>query len=636
MGIKLKNSISKVKIKKILEKSFIILVIIIGLLIFTIYESSKDIVKLNNNISSEKSYLKNQESEFAKISSGDKDVSFIDFSFWSNYLAGKANLQIYKGTDNLKDMATYSKENYKLIINNKDYSNFVKFIIIDKKKKDILTNDYKNIDYIRENVDNFSIENGKLFSYVSNKGKWYNISYDSALSPGSHMNNLAIDNGENYVEAYWFPKDYKLTEEDMILFESLLDIKREEINKIINSYNIGTNSLIRNRKSQIIKIIGSSLLIILIFIIFYIMGRESIINSINNSKFIKLLIFIENWFGRRSTLFKFLFFITFSYVLLYILINAMLNNRYYLIKLFPYIFLFYIIFIFPKAIGFCIYLDKIIKGANKITAGDIDHEIRESNDISLMGLAANINKINRGFKVSIDEQIKNERLKSELVANVSHDLKTPLTSIINYTDILLREDISEEEKVEFIKIVNRKGLKLKNLIEDLFEISKINSGKEEIKKEALDVVELINQSVAEYGDFEKYRYKKIIFNVNAYNKKILMNLDGTKMSRVFENLIINALKYSIPDTRVFINIEDINKGIKISFKNISLEPLDFDKGEIFQRFTRGDKGRNSETEGNGLGLSIAKSIVELHGGIMYIDFEGDMFKAIVELYRENI
>ncbi len=218
------------------------------------------------------------------------------------------------------------------------------------------------------------------------------------------------------------------------------------------------------------------------------------------------------------------------------------------------------------------------------------------------------------------------------MANISHDLKTPLTSIINYTDILIKEKVSESEKEEFLKILNRKSLKLKTLIEDLFEISKINSGKVELNKEQVDIVEFLNQSIAEYSDTEIYKNKNLTFITKTFLPEIKINLDGNRMSRVFENLINNSLKYSLSNTRIYIEIEDIVKGIKISFKNVSYSPLDFDKKEIFERFTRGDKSRTSDIEGSGLGLAIAKSIVELHDGIMYIDFDGDLFKAIIELY----
>ncbi len=296
--------------------------------------------------------------------------------------------------------------------------------------------------------------------------------------------------------------------------------------------------------------------------------------------------------------------------------------------------LFYMVFILSKFIKFCNYIDEIIKGTNKIISGDLDFTIKEKGDKSLLILSQNINKINKGFKISIEDQIKNEKLKSELVANISHDLKTPLTSIINYTDILIKEKVSEDEKEEFLKILNRKSLKLKTLIEDLFEISKINSGKVKLNKQQVDVVELLNQSIAEYSDTEIYKNKNLTFILKTFLPEIKIDLDGNRMSRVFENLINNSLKYSLSNTRIYVEIEDIVKGIKISFKNVSYAPLDFDQKEIFERFTRGDKSRTSDIEGSGLGLAIAKSIVELHNGIMYIDFDGDLFKAIIELYYQ--
>ncbi|AWZ48919.1 hypothetical protein C3495_08885 [Clostridiaceae bacterium 14S0207] len=160
----------------------------------------------------------------------------------------------------------------------------------------------------------------------------------------------------------------------------------------------------------------------------------------------------------------------------------------------------------------------------------------------------------------------------------------------------------------------------------------MNSGKLKLEKNKVNVVELLNQSIAEYSDTDVYSSKNLNFILNTFQPVIDMNLDGHRMSRVFENLINNALKYSLKNSRVFVDIDNIKKGIKIIFKNTSFYPLDFDKKDILERFTRGDKSRNSNIEGNGLGLAIAKSIVELHGGIMYLDFDGDLFKVIIELY----
>lgn len=454
-----------------------------------------------------------------------------------------------------------------------------------------------------------------------------------------HNKSLVADS-KNFVEGYWFPKDYAYSEKEKPLIESIIYDLYKTTEKEITSDNTRItnfkNGISSYKKTLIIYIIV--LLVMLLFL--YFLGKDRIKNGFKNILMLKVIRSIKTWFESRSTLFKLVTFVLSSIFTIFLIIviivgllDSTMNFKDTLILLF--LVLFYLIFIFSKAIKFSTYLDSIIRGIEKITSGNLDHVIKENGDYSLSKLANNINKLNKGFKVSIEDQIKNEKLKSELVANVSHDLKTPLTSIINYTDILLREDVSEEEREEYLKILNRKSLKLKNLIEDLFEISKINSGKMDLKKSTVDIVELINQSIAEYSDTDKYTEKNLKFILKSYTPKIDMNLDGKKLSRVFENLINNAIKYSLDNTRIHIEIEDISKGIRISFKNISSTPLDFDNKEIFERFTRGDKSRNSGIDGNGLGLAIAKSIVELHGGIMYIDFDGDLFKSIIELNYEN-
>ena len=273
---------------------------------------------------------------------------------------------------------------------------------------------------------------------------------------------------------------------------------------------------------------------------------------------------------------------------------------------------------------------RIIKATRDMANGNLDAFIKESGSKEVKELASNINKIKTGFKSSIDEQVKNERLKSELVANVSHDLKTPLTSIINYTDLLGREELTAEERSDYLQILNNKSLRLKALIEDLFEVSKMNSGKVELEKGEVDVVELINQSIGELSYM--YDEKKLDFRVNSFDQPIMLNLDGKKMARVFENLISNALKYSLDNTRVYVDIEQREEsGVRICFKNISAYEMNFDVDEIFDRFKRGDSSRNSTVEGSGLGLAIAKGIVELHRGKMYIEKDGDMFKVFIDL-----
>lgn len=550
------------------------------------------------------------------------------------------NLYIYENTNFLKILSQNSQEtldkkskDFKIIRENNAYDKLVKFIIIDKTKKTFLTNDTDNLDFIKKNLNLFSEENGELFNYVSNKGTWYNISYNSESSPAYSRNHQPImENPNNYVEAYWFPKNYSYKKEDFNLIKNILkDAEDNYKNDITN----GTNAIkyLKKNLTKINYLIAICTFIITILLLtLYFIGKENVLKGIKNSFIIKLFKSINEWFETRTTFFKAIVFSIFTLLTVIITMKILSGDRY--MKDYAVYVLFYMVFILRKFIKFCNYIDEIIKGTNKIISGDLDFTIKEKGDKSLLILSQNINKINKGFKISIEDQIKNEKLKSELVANISHDLKTPLTSIINYTDILIKEKVSEDEKEEFLKILNRKSLKLKTLIEDLFEISKINSGKVKLNKQQVDVVELLNQSIAEYSDTEIYKNKNLTFILKTFLPEIKIDLDGNRMSRVFENLINNSLKYSLSNTRIYVEIEDIVKGIKISFKNVSYAPLDFDQKEIFERFTRGDKSRTSDIEGSGLGLAIAKSIVELHDGIMYIDFDGDLFKAIIELYYQ--
>lgn len=212
---------------------------------------------------------------------------------------------------------------------------------------------------------------------------------------------------------------------------------------------------------------------------------------------------------------------------------------------------------------------------------------------------------------------------TELITNVSHDLKTPLTSIINYVDLLKKEGLSKEEAQGYVEVLDRKSQRLKMLIDDLFEASKMASGAVELNIEKVDVTALLQQALAELH--EKINNSSLTFKLKVPKQKVYANLDGKKTWRVFENLINNILKYSHPKTRVYIDLIETDSKITITMKNISSYEMDFDKEEIFDRFKRGDKSRN--TEGSGLGLSIAKSILELQGGNLSIEIDGDIFKA---------
>jgi signal transduction histidine kinase len=216
---------------------------------------------------------------------------------------------------------------------------------------------------------------------------------------------------------------------------------------------------------------------------------------------------------------------------------------------------------------------------------------------------------------SVDQAMKAEKLKSELITNVSHDLKTPLTAIINYSDLLVKQDKNNE----YARIIYEKSRKLQHLTEDLFEVSKAQSGNISVNMENLNLMELINQTMAEFDD------SGLEFKINIPPVNIMA--DGKLISRVFENLIGNIIKYSLPGTRVYIDGEEIGQKVHITFKNIASYEMNFDSSEVMERFSRGDQSRT--TDGSGLGLAIAQSYTEACGGRLNIDIDGDLFKVTI-------
>lgn len=227
----------------------------------------------------------------------------------------------------------------------------------------------------------------------------------------------------------------------------------------------------------------------------------------------------------------------------------------------------------------------------------------------------------------VKQAIKSERMKSELIANVSHDLKTPLTSIINYVDLLDNDGLSDEERNKYIGYLKNRSSRLKILIEDLIEASKASSGNIDLEKEKIEINALLRQTLGEYDD--KIKNSGLNFIINIPSEKIYIDGDGRRLFRVFQNLITNILKYSIDNSRVYIDMYSKNEEVFIVFKNISKYILNVSEDELLEKFKRGDSSRS--TEGNGLGLAIAKSIVELHNGKFEIKVDGDLFKATVIL-----
>ena len=258
------------------------------------------------------------------------------------------------------------------------------------------------------------------------------------------------------------------------------------------------------------------------------------------------------------------------------------------------------------------------KNTAELKESEVETEFRDS--------VKYINDISNGFENAIEESMKSERLKTELITNVSHDIKTPLTSIINYVDLLKEEKIDNEKANEYIEILDMKSQRLKKLIEDLVEASKASSGAIKLNMENINVVELFKQAIGEFQD--KFQNKGLSIITNYEKEYIYIKADSRYLYRVIENLFSNITKYALEASRVYIDIETEENKVKISVKNISKERLNISEEELMQRFVRGDKSRT--TEGSGLGISIAKSLVELQNGTFKLKIDGDLFKVEIK------
>lgn len=257
----------------------------------------------------------------------------------------------------------------------------------------------------------------------------------------------------------------------------------------------------------------------------------------------------------------------------------------------------------------------------------------DENDLSgiLKEMAIYINDISDGFSNAIEQSLKSERLKTELITNVSHDIKTPLTSIINYVNILKKEDINDEKIKEYIDILDKKSQRLKKLTEDLVEASKFSSGNVKLNIEDINLMELINQTAGEFKD--RFEEKGLILETKFPEQKIIIKADNRYMYRIMDNLFGNITKYALENSRVYIDLVENRQKVIIEIKNISKEKLNISANELIQRFVRGDKSRY--TEGSGLGLSIAESLTKLQNGKFEIIIDGDLFKVQIEFHQKS-
>ena len=288
------------------------------------------------------------------------------------------------------------------------------------------------------------------------------------------------------------------------------------------------------------------------------------------------------------------------------------------------------IFIFAVIYKVMIGVKEIETAEQKIIAGNLDYKLNTAGykgDLKI--LAEGLNEIGTGLENAVNGRMKSERFKTELITNVSHDIKTPLTSIINYTDLLKKENIETEPVKGYIEVLDRQSERLRKLITDLLEASKASSGNIKMNIAEVDVGLMLEQVYGEYQN--KLEKAGLMGIVTKPSETVSIKADANHLFRVFDNILGNAVKYSQPDTRVYIDLAKGDKTVIISFKNISKEKLNITGEELMERFVRGDRSRN--TEGSGLGLSIAKSLANLMGGELQIAIDGDLFK--VEIKFEN-
>ncbi len=272
-----------------------------------------------------------------------------------------------------------------------------------------------------------------------------------------------------------------------------------------------------------------------------------------------------------------------------------------------------------------IMLNRLNKGSEEIANGLFDTVIETSSMPYEYALIGNhLNSLRDVTSAAIAERTKSERMKTELITNVSHDIKTPLTSIINYVDLMRRENIEDDTIKGYLEVLDRQSAKMKRLIEDLIEVSKASTGNLEMHFDKCDLGMLLSQTVGEFQEKAEKNNLEIVYNPE---KELYINADGRHLFRVFDNLLSNACKYSLPGSRIFISISKRIDSITVIFKNTSKDQLTISPQELTERFVRGDISRNSD--GNGLGLAIAKNLTELMNGKLIIDMDGDLFKASV-------
>ncbi len=309
----------------------------------------------------------------------------------------------------------------------------------------------------------------------------------------------------------------------------------------------------------------------------------------------------------------------------FVLFNFLLAYYSYNSEVFVLVFVELLIIV-PCVVYIAVGLRKLQKAGERIANGDLEHRVETrylTGDLRSFG--DSLNNIGNGLQKAVNEKIKSERLKTELITNVSHDIKTPLTSIINYVDLIKKEKPENDTVKEYIEVLDRQSGRLKKLIEDLVEASKASTGNIAVNYEPCELGVLLAQTAGEYEQRAAQNGLQIVLENDQ--DPIMVLADGRHLWRIFDNLMNNICKYSQPNTRVYLSLKRYNNKAVVTFRNISKSSLNVSGDELMERFVRGDSSRN--TEGSGLGLSIAKSLVELQKGKMVLTVDGDLFKVLL-------
>lgn len=395
------------------------------------------------------------------------------------------------------------------------------------------------------------------------------------------------------------------------------------VDKIYNDINLGLCALLiaawimimtlifRSGYTEIVflitLIIAAAGLILVLSLVKHIKNRTFFKHSLTYYVFNKVFAFVKDVFNSGSTAVK---------VVLIVVLYPIIAGLTF--------------FMLPITIAVAAWLalkkvkdyDEVKEGIKAVKSGDLNYQINIPGDGEFAHLAADINSITDGLNKAVESEIKSERLKSELITNVSHDLRTPLTAIITYVD-LLKQETDQDKAKEYIEIIDQKSQRLKTLTDDLFEAAKVSSGDIPVNFEKIDIVSLITQGLGEFDD--KIQAQKLEFKLSHSQDKMFVQADGKLLWRAVENLLSNIFKYAQEGSRVYIDIEDLDSEIKLTLKNISAFELNVSADELMERFKRGDEARSSQ--GSGLGLSIASSLIEIQNGSFQVDIDGDLFKV---------